>query len=72
MMLVHGSKDTAVPTDGSWVMHALLHAAEVESVLRIVEGAKHVFDLKGDAVEAKFGRLFDESFEFLRSALVDA
>ena len=72
VMFIHGSKDTAVPTDGSRVMHALLRAAEVKSVLRIVEGAKHVFDLKGDAVEAKFGRLFGESVEFLRCALVDA
>ena len=72
VMFVHGFKDSAVPTDGSRVMHALLRAAEVESVLRIVEGAKHVFDIKGDGVEANFGRLFDESVEFLRCALVDA
>jgi acetyl esterase/lipase len=70
VMLVHGSEDIAVPTDGSRVMHALLRAAEVESVLRIVEGAGHAFDLKDDA-EARFGRLFDESVEFLRAALVD-
>jgi acetyl esterase/lipase len=71
VMLVHGSEDIAVPIDGSRVMHALLRAAEVESVLRIVEGAEHAFDLKGDDAEARFGRLFDESVEFLRAALVD-
>jgi acetyl esterase/lipase len=70
-MLVHGSEDTAVPTDGSRVMHALLRAAEVEGVLRIVEGAEHAFDIKGDDVEATYGKLFDESVEFLRAALVD-
>ena len=70
-MLVHGSEDTALPADGSRMMHALLRAAEVESVLRIVEGAEHAFDLRSD-VEAKFSRLFDESVEFLRSALVEA
>jgi pimeloyl-ACP methyl ester carboxylesterase len=70
VMLVHGSEDTAVPADSSRVMHALLRAAEVESVLRIVEGAGHAFDLKGD-VEPTYGGLFDESVEFLRAALVD-
>ena len=71
VMLVHGSEDTAVLADSSRTMHALLRAAEVESVLRIVDKAEHAFDLRSD-VEAKFGRLFDESVEFLRSALVDA
>ena len=71
VMLVHGSEDTVLPADGSRTMHALLRAAEVESVLRIAEGAEHAFDLRSD-VEAKFGRLFEESVEFLRSALVDA
>jgi pimeloyl-ACP methyl ester carboxylesterase len=72
VMLVHGSEDTAVPADSSRVMHALLRVAEVESVLRIVEGAGHGFDNNGDDVEATYGKLFDESVEFLRAVLVDA
>ena len=70
-MLVHGSEDTVLPADGSRTMHAPLRAAEVESVLRIVNKVVHAFDLRSD-VEAKFGKLFDESVEFLRSALVNA
>jgi len=70
-MLVHGSEDGMVPTDSSREIHARLRAAEVESVLRIVYGLEHAFDLR-DGAEAKFGGLFDEAASFLRAALVDA
>jgi hypothetical protein len=44
--------------------------AKVESILRIVEGREHVFDLKPGAEEA-YRDLFDEAAEFLRAALLD-
>jgi acetyl esterase/lipase len=71
VMLVHGSEDSAVPADSSRAMFARLCDANVEAVLRIVEGSEHSFDLKRGA-EATFGELFDEAVEFLRAALVCA
>ena len=71
VLLVHGSEDSAVPADSSKAMHARLRAAKVETVLRIVDGSEHSFDLK-DGAEATFGGLFDEVVEFLRAALLDA
>ncbi|KAI9443567.1 alpha/beta-hydrolase [Lactarius indigo] len=71
VLLIHGSEDSAVPADSSRAIHARLQAAKVETVLRIVEGSEHSFDLK-DSAEATFGGLFDEAVEFLRTALVDA
>jgi len=71
VLLVHGSEDSAVPADSSRAMHARLRAAKVETVLRIVDGSEHSFDLKSGA-EATFGGLFDEAAEFLRAALLDA
>jgi acetyl esterase/lipase len=71
VLLIHGSKDTLVPDQSSRLMHARLLNANVQSALRIVEGASHSFDLKPGAEEA-FGGLFDEAAEFLRSALLEA
>jgi len=71
VLLVHGSEDSAVPADSSRAMHARLRAAKVETVLHIVDGSEHSFDLK-DGAEKTFGGLFDEAVEFLRAALVDA
>lgn len=71
VLFIHGSEDSSVPADGSRVLHARLRAAKVETVLRIVEGSEHSFDIK-DGAEAAFGGLFDEAVEFLRAALLDA
>ncbi|KAF8260781.1 Alpha/Beta hydrolase protein [Lactarius quietus] len=71
VLLIHGSEDSAIPADSSRAMHARLCAAEVEAVLRIVDGSEHAFDLKGGA-EANFSELFDEAVEFLRAALLDS
>lgn len=71
VLLVHGSEDSAVPVDSSKAMHARLRAAKVETVLRVLDGSEHSFDLKNGA-EATFGGLFDEAVEFLRAALLDA
>jgi len=46
VMLIHGSKDTAVPVDSSRTLHARLQDAKVETTLRIVPDMEHVFDLK--------------------------
>ena len=40
VLLIHGSKDTAVPTQCSRAMHPRLLDAKVETTLRIFEGAK--------------------------------
>jgi acetyl esterase/lipase len=71
VMLVHGSKDTAVPVDSSQALHARLQDAKVETTLRIAEGMEHAFDLRPSAEEA-FSGLFDEAAEFLRTAVLDA
>lgn len=71
VLLIHGSKDTAVPTQSSRAMHARLLDAKVETTLRILEGADHSFDLKRGAEET-YGGIFDEAVEFLRAALLDA
>lgn len=71
VMLIHGSKDTAVPVDSSRALHARLQDAKVETTLRIVPDMEHVFDLKPGAEQA-FGKLFDEAAEFLRAAVLDA
>ncbi|KAH9997436.1 Alpha/Beta hydrolase protein [Russula compacta] len=68
--VIHGSKDTAVPTQSSRAMHARLLDAKVETTLRILEGADHSFDLKHGA-EKTYGGIFDEAVEFLRAALLD-
>ncbi len=70
VMLIHGSKDTAVPVDSSRALHARLQDANVETTLRIVPDMEHVFDLKPSAEQA-FGKLFDEAAEFLRAAVLD-
>ncbi|KAI9445673.1 alpha/beta-hydrolase [Lactarius psammicola] len=70
VLLVHGSEDSAVPADSSRAMYDRLRAAKVETVLRIVDGSEHSFDLK-DGAEKTFSGLFDEAVEFLRAALVD-
>jgi acetyl esterase/lipase len=70
VMLIHGSKDTAVLADSSREMHARLQNAKVETTLRIVPDVEHVFDLKPGAEQA-FGKLFDEAAEFLRAAVID-
>jgi acetyl esterase/lipase len=71
VMLIHGSKDTAVPADSSRALHARLQDAKVETTLHIVPDMEHVFDLKPNAEQA-FGELFDKAAEFLRAALLDA
>jgi acetyl esterase/lipase len=71
VMLIHGSKDTAVPVDSSRALHARLQDAGVETTLCIVPDMEHVFDLKPSA-EQTFGELFDEAAEFLRTAIIDA
>ncbi len=71
VMLIHGSKDTALPVDSSQALHARLQDAKVETTLRIAEGMEHVFDLRPSAEEA-FSGLFDEAAEFLRAAVLDS
>ena len=71
VMLIHGSKDTAVPVDSSRALHARLQDAKVESTLRIVPDMEHVFDLRPGAEQA-FGGLFDEAAEFLRAVVLGA
>jgi acetyl esterase/lipase len=59
VILVHGSEDSvAAPAESSVVMYARLCAAEVETVLRIVDGSEHSFGVKGGA-EEPFDQLFD-------------
>ena len=70
VFLIHGSEDSVVPADSSRAMHARLRASKVKTVLRIVDGSEHSFDLQPGA-EAAFGELFDEAVEFLRAALAD-
>jgi acetyl esterase/lipase len=71
VMLIHGSKDTAVPVESSRALHTRLQDAKVETTLRIVPDMEHVFDLKPSAEQA-FSKLFDEAAEFLRAAVLDA
>lgn len=65
--LAHGSNDSAVLVGESVNMHRLLQECEVESVLRVVEGAEHSLDYVGDAEEiyGAHGGLFDEIRDFL-------
>jgi acetyl esterase/lipase len=70
VMLIHGSKDTAVLPESSRAMHARLLDAKIDTALHIIEGAKHSFDLKPNA-EEEFGGLLDEAAEFLRATLLD-
>ena len=71
VMLIHGSKDTAVPVDSSRALHTRLQDVKVETTLRIVPDMEHVFDLKHSAEQA-FSKLFDEAAEFLCAAVLDA
>ena len=71
VMLIHGSKDTAVPVESSRALHARLQNAKVETILRIVPDVEHVFDLRPGAEQA-FGGLFDEAAEFLRATFLEA
>ena len=70
VMLIHCSKDTAVPVDSPRALHARLQDAKVETTRRIVPDVEHVFDLKPSAARA--GILVNCLTRLLRAAVLDA